>query len=144
MKWPFLILLLLAVVLIPRKPRKAVAKFCTELVRNRDVSLAAGQFSLSLSRVEQELAEATGDLDATMPVPRVGMLGESESEPSPGLSLSREAVERIVRASAELGWTAARAGFTNPPAPTIDWSDAGNPTVDYCGVYDPAQADLRD
>ncbi|MEU6381855.1 hypothetical protein [Streptomyces sp. NPDC046909] len=147
MKWPFLILILLAAALIPLRSasrRKALTKFLSDLLRHRDVSLTVGQFALSLSRVEQELAEAAGILDTTLPKARVDVQGEAEGDIHESVALSREAVERIVKYSAELGWNAARLGFPTPPAPTIKWSDTCHPTInlDTSGVAI-READLR-
>ncbi|MBT2676807.1 hypothetical protein J7E95_39700 [Streptomyces sp. ISL-14] len=139
MKWPFLIVLIIAVlagVLLPEKRRKPVREWLKDIA-HRDVQATAGPLSLAWGAAtddfQNKLDEAVhGEMAATLPPIRGGVEGHVEPSEQPGPPpLSREGVERMIRYSAEYGWNMSQLGFPDPPEPEITWDDEGNVTVSF-------------
>jgi hypothetical protein len=145
-KWPLLILLLVTAAawrLRSEKRRKALGDWLKRLVESRDISLTAGPAALAITsppdRLMQSMAAAAqpiaGEATAELPAPKMKAEGEVEAEQQETM-MRREAVEQVMRSSAEWGWEMAQLGMREPPAMELRWRDDGRPEIHF--DYNPA------
>lgn len=159
MKWPFLIIFLLIVAAVALRSEKVRSAFTTSVqnMSRREGQLTVGPASYAWGSATEDFqakvesavqADVTGQVHAALPLPTVGAEGETQTgaEPSAPLppSLSHEAVETLIRYSAEYGWNMSQLGFPEPPEPEIEWDREGNVTVRFDSSGVALAAALRD
>jgi hypothetical protein len=147
-KWPLLILLLVMAAawsLRKEKRRRAAGDWLKRLVENRDISLTAGPAALAITAPPDQLVQSmaaaaqpiAGEVATELPRPTMRAEGEVAEEQSEAM-MRREAVEQVMRSSAEWGWEMAQRGLPEPPGMEIRWREDGRPEIHF--DYNPASA----
>ncbi|MFF9625431.1 hypothetical protein [Streptomyces griseosporeus] len=145
-KWPLLILLLVmagAWSMRKEERRKAMSEWTQGFLANRDISLTAGPAALALTSAPPQLVDSmavaaqpiTGEVSTELPKPTMSAQGEVAGGQSE-VVMRREAVEQVMRSSAEWGWEVAQRGLREPPVMEIRWREDGRPEIHV--DYDPA------
>ncbi|GAA2108782.1 hypothetical protein [Streptomyces synnematoformans] len=141
LKWPITVLLLATAGYVIVKRDTRLRAFLKYVISNHDMRMSALGMDMELTRAEsaaESAAEIAAQPDHQLDAIAneggftVGPEGHRVAFESPNTrELRREAIEEVMRESAEWGWHLSRMGFKRPPIPEILWTEDGKPRITY-------------
>jgi hypothetical protein len=134
-KWPVFLLVLLGVTVRGAKKHPEVSARVAAYFEKRDISGKAGpvEFQATSKDAVEQAAAVSAASDEVLAASTFSFdLGDLFTEPPPDPTvMRRDAVEDVMRLSAQWGWEAAQMGFRSPPNPHIEWSEDGRPEIKF-------------